>query len=321
MTHSRLSVCDSTFSSGPCQRNERHRGADPHVCPRIRAFPPPFPGRVVQVCSSHSERRGRYDADGHSASYASERTIVKAYIRTFGCQMNEHDSQRIAALLEASGYAMTEAIEEASLILLNTCSVRHNPENKVFSFLGMLAPLKRERPELVIGVGGCVAQQLGGAILARNRDVDLVFGPDQYANLPEMLDLVRRGERVVMTDWGPKQPPVQDFIPDALIEAGPVVNGKAYIAIMTGCNNFCSFCIVPYVRGREISRPPESILREARALIDKGAREIWLLGQNVNSYRAEGWRFYELLEAMARLPVARLRFTSPHPKDWDNALS
>ena len=246
---------------------------------------------------------------------------MKAFIQTYGCQMNEHDSQRMAAILVALGYEMTPDIEEASLILVNTCSVRRNPENKVYSFLGTLRPLKQKNPDLIIGVGGCVAQQAGEAILKRNADVDMVFGPDQYFQLPAMIDAVLSGERVVRTDWGPREPATQDFIPDDLVEAAPVENHKAYIAIMTGCNNFCTFCIVPYVRGREISRAPDNILREARALIDKGAKEIWLLGQNVNSYRAYNCGFRELLEAIADLPLVRLRFTSPHPKDWDNALS
>ncbi len=246
---------------------------------------------------------------------------MKAFIQTYGCQMNEHDSQRMMAVLASVGYEMTADIHEASLILVNTCSVRHNPENKVYSFLGTLHPLKRDNPNLIVGVAGCVAQQAGGAILKRNADVDMVFGPDQFFRLPQMIEAVRGGERVVRTDWAPREPKTQNFIPDQWLEAGHVENRKAYIAITKGCDNFCSFCIVPYTRGREISRRPDNILREAQALIDKGAREIWLLGQNVNSYNADGYGFHELLEAMAQLPLSRLRFTSPHPRDWNNALS
>jgi len=246
---------------------------------------------------------------------------MKAFVQTYGCQINEHDSRRMEAILGAMGYAMTSEVEEADVILVNTCSVRHNPENKVFSFLGALHPLKAAKPGLVIGVGGCVAQQLGESILKRNPDVDMVFGPDQYFRLPDMLDAVRAGHRVAWTEWGPRKPSVQNFIPDAWVEAGLVADHRASIAIMTGCNNFCSFCIVPYVRGREISREPGNILREARSLVARGAKEIWLLGQNVNSYHANGCDFRELLEALVKLPIARIRFTSPHPKDWDNALS
>ncbi len=246
---------------------------------------------------------------------------LKAYIQTYGCQMNEHDSQRMEDILVSMGYELTQEIADASLILVNTCSVRHNPENKVYSFLGTARKLKKKNPALILGVAGCVAQQAGETILKRNTDVDLVFGPDQYFRLPEMIDAVRHGERVVQTAWGSRETKTRNFIPEQWLETGHVENHKAYIAIMKGCNNFCSFCIVPYTRGREISREPENILHEAHALVDKGAKEIWLLGQNVNSYAADEHSFYDLLKAMVELPFPRLRFTSPHPKDWDNRLS
>lgn len=250
-------------------------------------------------------------------------TPKKAYIRTFGCQMNEHDSFRMQALLEASGYCVTDSPDDASLILVNTCSVRHNPENKVYSLLGRLRRRKLEDPDVIIGVGGCVAQQEGTAILERERAVDLVFGPDNLFRLPEMIARVRAGERVCETGWLPRQHKVQNFIPEEWVERGHVDGVKAYIAITKGCNNLCTFCIVPTTRGREVSREPENLLREARSLVEKGAKEIWLLGQNVNSYRAaKDYRFLELLDAMSRVEgLERLRFTSPHPKDWNDALS
>jgi len=247
--------------------------------------------------------------------------MQKAFIQTYGCQMNEHDSFRMIEILSALGYETTTDINEASLVLVNTCSVRRNPENKVYSFLGKLQPLKQARPELIVGVAGCVAQQEGEGILKRSRVVDMVFGPDNYFRLPEFIKAVRAGERVVATEWLPGKGRVQNFIPEEWIERGHVDGCRAYIAISKGCSNLCSFCIVPSVRGREVSREPESILREAEALIAKGAREIWLLGQNVNSYEAGDWGFYELLDAVSRLALKRLRFTSPHPKDWNNALS
>lgn len=247
--------------------------------------------------------------------------MKKAFIQTYGCQMNEHDSYRMMEVLSSSGYEMTGNIAEADIILVNTCSVRANPQNKVYSFLGMLAPLKKRNPKLVIGVAGCVAQQEGEAILKRSRLVDMVFGPDNYFRLPEMLDAVGAGERVVMTEWMPSVNKISNFIPDQWVERGHVDGCKAYIAISKGCSNMCSFCIVPRTRGREVCREPENILLEARDLIAKGAREIWLLGQNVNSYRAAGWTFYDLLDAFSQLPIARVRFTSPHPKDWDDRLS
>jgi len=237
--------------------------------------------------------------------------------------MNEHDSQRMLDLLADSGYLPATSPEEATLIVLNTCSVRHNPENKVFSFLGMLRGIKQQRPETIVAVAGCVAQQEGRLIQQRESIVDLVFGPDQMFRLPELLDQVRAGKRVCATDWLPHTGRTQNFIPEEWVERGHVEGFKAYVAISKGCNNLCSFCIVPRTRGREVSREPENILRDARSLAARGAREIWLLGQNVNSYRAgEGWGFYELLDAVSQIEgLARIRFTSPHPKDWNNALS
>jgi tRNA-2-methylthio-N6-dimethylallyladenosine synthase len=249
--------------------------------------------------------------------------MKRAFIQTFGCQMNEHDSQHMAGILTAEGYSLVDTPETADLILVNTCSVRHNPENKVFSLLGRLRLLKLTNPDVVIGVAGCVAQQEGEQILRREKAVDLVFGPDNFFNLPAMLESVRAGERVLATEW--QQRPanrVSNFVPEEWIEAGHVDGVKAYIAITKGCDNFCTFCIVPYTRGREVSRDLDNILREARSLVAKGAKEIWLLGQNVNSYKAGDCGFYELLDAVSQVPeLRRVRFTSPHPNDWDNRLS
>ncbi len=247
----------------------------------------------------------------------------KAYIRTYGCQMNEHDSARMQRVLESAGYTATTTPDDADVILVNTCSVRHNPENKVYSLLGTLRARKEAYPGVIIGVAGCVAQQEGTHILARERTVDLVFGPDNLFRLPALLQRVKAGERVCETGWLPHQRKIQNFIPEEWVERGHVDGVKAYIAITKGCNNKCTFCIVPATRGHEVSREPDNLLREARSLIAQGAKEIWLLGQNVNSYRvARDYRFYELLDAMSQVEgLARLRFTSPHPKDWNNALS
>jgi len=246
----------------------------------------------------------------------------KAFVKTYGCQMNEHDSYRMIEILAAEGYEMTPDIAEASIILVNTCSVRHNPENKVYSFLGTLDRFKKKNPDLIVGVAGCVAQQEGAHILKRSPVVDMVFGPDNYFRLPEMIASVRQGERVVMTDWLSGAKKVDNFIPDCWVERGHVEGCKAYVAITKGCNNYCSFCVVPLVRGREVSREPDNILREARDLIRKGAKELWLLGQNVNSYKADAWGFCKLLDAVSGLDgLTRLRFTSPHPKDWTNELA
>lgn len=247
----------------------------------------------------------------------------KAFIRTYGCQMNEHDSHRMKSVLGADGYSFTDDAADASLILLNTCSVRQKPEDKVYSFLGSIRDMKRENPELIIGVAGCVAQQEGEAILKREKAVDLVFGPDNYFRLPEMIESVRQGERVCETKWMPRERKIQNFVPEEWVEQGHVEGLKAYLAITKGCNNMCTFCIVPFTRGREVSREPENILREARSLVARGAKEIWLLGQNVNSYRgAADYRFYELLDEVSEIEgLERIRFTSPHPKDWNNNLS
>ncbi len=249
--------------------------------------------------------------------------MKRAFIQTYGCQMNEHDSQRMAGVLASEGYSLVDAPDQADLILINTCSVRHNPENKVYSFLGRLRRLKADNPGLIIGVTGCVAQQEGEQILRREKAVDLVVGPDNFFDLPAMLEGVRAGERVLATEWQRRPADrISNFVPEEWIEAGHVDGVKAYIAITKGCDNFCTFCIVPYTRGREVSRDVDNILREAHSLVDKGAKELWLLGQNVNSYRAGDSGFYELLHAVSRVPgLRRVRFTSPHPNDWDNRLS
>lgn len=249
-------------------------------------------------------------------------TPKKAFIKTYGCQMNEHDTYRMVGVLVAEGYTMTEELDEANLVLVNTCSVRHNPENKVYSHLGRLRKKRAKGAEFIVGVGGCVAQQEGENILKRNKVVDMVFGPDNLFKLPEMIERVNQGERVLMTKWQPHERRVQNFIPEEWVEKGHVEGCKAYVSITKGCDNFCTFCVVPYTRGREVSREPENLLREAQNLATRGAKEIWLLGQNVNSYNAQGYGFYQLLQEMVKVEgLERIRFTSPHPNDWNNELS
>ncbi len=236
--------------------------------------------------------------------------------------MNEHDSSRMATILEREGYDMTDNIKDADLVLINTCSVRENPENKVYSLLGRLSRRKKEEPGLIVGVAGCVAQQEGKRILKREKSVDLVFGPDNIFHLPKMLSEVESGKRVLNTNWMTRDKKIQNFIPDQELTTGIVEGGKGQIAITKGCNNFCSFCIVPTTRGRLVSRQKENIISEAEDLIAKGAKEIYLLGQNVNSYHADQTNFYKLLESIAGLDgLKRLRFMSPHPNDWNNDLT
>ncbi len=246
----------------------------------------------------------------------------QCYIQTFGCQMNEHDSSRMIQILQHEGYSETKDIEEADLILMNTCSVRENPENKVYSLLGQIRKQKQNNPNLIIGVGGCVAQQEGEKILQREKCVDMVFGTDNFFKLPAMLEQVSQGRRVLETKWMSREEKVQNFVPEKELRGGTIDGVKAYVSITKGCDNFCTFCIVPMTRGRLVSREQENILEECRSLAKRGAQEIMLLGQNVNSYAAKGVGFPELLKNVADLlGIERVRFTSPYPNDWNNELS
>jgi len=244
------------------------------------------------------------------------------YIQTFGCQMNEYDSAKMLEQLRGENYAPVANPRAADLILLNTCAVREKAEHKVYSLLGTLGGLKAHNPELLIGVGGCVAQQKGAEILRRGKAVDLVFGTDNLFQLPELLHRARSGERVLRLEWEDKKRRVANFIPDfgpLAVAPGQV---KASLAITKGCNNFCTFCVVPHTRGREVSREPDNIVEEARRLAGTGVKEITLLGQNVNSYIAGGVDFVGLLERLSEVPgIERLRYTSPHPQDLTPELA
>ena len=245
----------------------------------------------------------------------------KVHIQTFGCQMNEYDTDKMLEVLRHQNYSSTQDSEEADLILLNTCSVREKAEHKVYSLLGRLRQLKQKNPSLVIGVGGCVAQQEGINILKRAPGVDLVFGTDNLFDLPEMLVKVQRGERVVQTERKAHKQKVRNFIPEYTFGQG-IPGIKAHISITKGCNNFCTFCIVPITRGLEVSREPDDILEEAKQLVFTGTKEILLLGQNVNSYQAQGVDFVELLTRLDGIEgLERLRFISPHPKDLNESLA
>ena len=245
--------------------------------------------------------------------------MKKVFIRTFGCQMNEYDSERMLALLKGE-YIPCREPKEADLILVNTCSVRKKAEEKVYGLVGRLKHLKRTRPEVIIGVCGCVAQQEGEQLLKRLPHVDLVLGPQAVYRLPEALEKIARGKGPVVDTRFHK-----DFRQPLIL---PELNGdrpvKAFVTIMQGCDNFCTYCVVPYTRGREISRPPEDILAEVECLVRQGVREITLLGQNVNSYgrKEKGFpSFAELLREVASVPgLWRLRFTTSHPKDLDEDL-
>ena len=246
----------------------------------------------------------------------------KVYIRTFGCQMNEYDSDKMVDVLGSHGGAQRVTNpEEADIILFNTCSVREKAQEKVFSDLGRVRQLKQQNPNLVIGVGGCVASQEGEAIVARAPYVDVVFGPQTLHRLPELIDRRRRsGHAQVDISF----PEIEKFdaLPPARTE-GPT----AFVSIMEGCSKYCSFCVVPYTRGPEVSRPFEDVLLEVADLADQGVREVTLLGQNVNAYRGPMGDdgsiadFALLLEYVHEIPgIERIRYTTSHPKEMTTRL-
>jgi len=240
----------------------------------------------------------------------------RVHITTFGCQMNEYDSARMLAMLGGQGWREAGSIEEADLILLNTCSVRELAEHKVHSLVGSLRELKRRRPGVVIAVGGCVAQQEGRRLLDKNPHLDLVFGTGALERLPELVDQAVQGRRAVLTELQPTPLAAPPTVP-----AKPGL--KAMVTVMRGCDNFCAYCVVPYVRGREASRPAAEVVAEVAALAAAGVREVTLLGQNVNSYRDPegGLGFAGLLERVAAIQdIWRVRFTTSHPKDLSREL-
>ncbi|GAB4354556.1 MAG: tRNA (N6-isopentenyl adenosine(37)-C2)-methylthiotransferase MiaB [Methylohalobius crimeensis] len=245
----------------------------------------------------------------------------KLYIQTFGCQMNEYDSGKMGDVLRQShGLERTLDPEEADVLLLNTCSVREKAQEKVFSLLGRWRPLKKRRPEVIIGVGGCVASQEGETVQQRAPYVDIVFGPQTLHRLPELLERVRRERRSVMDISFPE---IEKF--DALPQ--PRAEGaKAYVSVMEGCSKYCTYCVVPYTRGAEVSRPVRDVIEEIEDLAQQGVKEVNLLGQNVNAYRGESEDGEEadlallLFEVAAIDGIERIRFTTSHPAEFDDNL-
>jgi tRNA-2-methylthio-N6-dimethylallyladenosine synthase len=241
-------------------------------------------------------------------------------IRTFGCQMNQHDSDKLANLLYHQGYREADRAEEADLVLLQTCSVRDKAEQKLYSEVGQLAALKARRPGLLIGVGGCVAQQEGDRLLGRMPALDFVFGPQNLRHLPELLLAARRGDRALRVDYA-DEPTARFDLPERHPEYPPETPGRAFVTVMEGCDLHCTFCVVPTTRGREVSRPSAAILADVEAAAGRGAIEVTLLGQTVNAYgRPRPGRardevgFAELIRRVAAVPgIERIRFTSPHP--------
>ena len=255
------------------------------------------------------------------------------HIKTFGCQMNERDSEIMGQLLSRSGYIRSDEPEAADLILVNTCSIRDKAEQKVYSLLGQLRDLKSKKSNIRIGVCGCVAQQEGRKIIERMPHVDMVIGTQQLYQLPALLARLDTGElrQAIALDLDPvfSIPPFQHLLRDDDLQKKSESHSSVqrYVNIMQGCNNFCSYCVVPYTRGREISRPLADIMEEARLLVTQGVKEITLLGQNVNSYgktnavAPQAIAFPDLLRVVAEIDgLKRLRFTTSHPKDLDLAL-
>ena len=251
----------------------------------------------------------------HSSPATSPRRV---YIETYGCQMNVADSEVVASIMQMDGFHLTEDPELADAIFLNTCSVRDNAEQKVLNRIAYYHSIRRKkRRRIIIGVLGCMAERAKGELIEKHH-VDLVVGPDSYLDLPNLVGAVERGEKAINVQLSTTET-YKDVLP---LKIGGL-NLSGFVSIMRGCNNFCSYCIVPYTRGRERSRELESIIREVKDLEEKGYREITLLGQNVNSYRFEGngqvYDFGDLLEQVAlAVPKIRIRFTSPHPKDMDD---
>jgi tRNA-2-methylthio-N6-dimethylallyladenosine synthase len=252
----------------------------------------------------------------------------KVFVKTYGCQMNVYDSQRMSDALAADGYSGTDRIEDADLVLLNTCHIREKAAEKVYSELGRVKNVKAERAarglDTVIGVAGCVAQAEGREIIRRQSDVDLVIGPQTYHRLPAALRKVRNGEKVVETEYAIEDKFVHLPMPRRAQILGRGVT--AFLTVQEGCDKFCTFCVVPYTRGSEVSRPVSQIVSEAERLVEAGVREVTLLGQNVNAWHGEGsdgkeWGLGRLLHRLAEIPgIARLRYTTSHPRDMDDEL-
>lgn len=263
---------------------------------------------------SHDELR---QGEAYSGSELSAKKGKKAFIETYGCQMNFSDTEIIASVLIAEGYGFTQNELEADLVLLNTCAIRENAETKVRNRLTALKTAKKHNPGLIVGLMGCMAERLKANVLEQEQLVDLVVGPDAYRDLPKLIQGAEEGQKMVNVLLS-REETYADIAPVRLHTNGVT----AFISIMRGCDNMCSFCVVPFTRGRERSRDPESILSEAKDLLDKGYREVTLLGQNVDSYHytdektGESINFAQLLEKTALIsPLLRVRFSTSHPKD------
>ncbi len=244
----------------------------------------------------------------------------KLFIKTYGCQMNVYDSSRMSEIFAEEGFDITDSAENADMVILNTCHIREKAAEKIYSELGRYKPLKEKKPNLKIGVAGCVAQAEGQEIINRQPLVDLVVGPQAYHQLPKMLEKLDRGERSVELNFE---------IDDKFLQLRKLetlnLRPSAFLTVQEGCDKFCSFCVVPYTRGSEVSRSPDDLLEEASTLVDKGVMEITLLGQNVNAYRSHSngseWDLAKLICELAKIEdLKRIRFTTSHPNDMTDSL-
>jgi tRNA-2-methylthio-N6-dimethylallyladenosine synthase len=272
-----------------------------------------------------AKKRGKEEVQYHKDFNIPEEFIGmgqgrKFYIRTFGCQMNEHDTEVMAGIFLGLGYEPTDSVEDANVILLNTCAIRENAENKVFGELGHLKHLKREKPDLLLGVCGCMSQEesVVNKILKTYNQVDMIFGTHNIHRLPHILQEAYMSKEMVVEVWS-KEGDVIENLPK--VRKG---NIKAWVNIMYGCDKFCTYCIVPYTRGKERSRRPEDIIQEVRQLAAQGYQEITLLGQNVNAYGKDladmKYGLGDLMDEIRKIDIPRIRFTTSHPRDFDDHL-
>ena len=244
----------------------------------------------------------------------------KIFVKTYGCQMNVYDSERMVSAMKPSGYVETKSAEDADLILLNTCHIREKAAEKIYSELGRMKSLKANKPDLKIGVAGCVAQAEGKEIMVRQPAVDLVVGPQSYHRLPTMMKTVNKGKRALDTEF-PEEDKFDHLPKDLTKRSSPT----AFLTVQEGCDKFCAFCVVPYTRGVEVSRSPEKIIDEANSLVDRGVVEINLLGQNVNAYSQNGFgvkfNLSKLIWKLSEIDgLKRIRFTTSHPNDMTEDL-
>ena len=240
----------------------------------------------------------------------------KLFIETYGCQMNAGDSEIVVSIMQEHGYRYTEDIDQADIILINTCSIRDNAEQRIWGRLSAMRQIKKRKPTLIVGIIGCMAERLKEQLIEKGTGVDIVAGPDSYRSLPELVRTAENGAKGINVELS-KEETYAEIAPVRLDRNGV----SAFIAIMRGCNNYCAYCVVPYTRGIERSRDPQTIVAEARTLFENGYREVTLLGQNVNSYSCEEVGFPELMAMVAEIsPLLRVRFATSHPKDISDRL-